>query len=50
MNAAHPLDWTRRQFVRGIGLGAFGLALPDFLSPDRAGAATKTPKAKSCMS
>jgi Protein of unknown function (DUF1501) len=48
VNAPHPHDWTRRRFVRGIGLGAFGLALPDFLVPRHAAATIKT-GAKSCI-
>ncbi len=43
-------DWTRRQFVRGLGFGMLGLGLPDVLRLQaQARTGRRTGKAKSCI-
>ncbi len=42
-------DWSRRQFVRGLGFGGLGLGLPQLLDPAVVRAATSSPTAKRCL-
>ncbi|MFN0054521.1 MAG: DUF1501 domain-containing protein [Planctomycetales bacterium] len=45
-----PADWTRRQFVRGVGFGMLGLGLPDLLSRPSRGAPLAQPRrARRCI-
>lgn len=41
------LDWTRRQFVRGVGFGVLGCGLPDLLA--RSALAAPAARAKRCL-
>ncbi|MEX0728576.1 MAG: DUF1501 domain-containing protein [Planctomycetaceae bacterium] len=43
------LDWTRRQFVQGIGFGGLGLGLPQLVAPSVAHALNSSRTAKRCL-